>query len=633
MKIKEIINKDIYLIAVILLAAFLPLILYYIIGGNLFYDSFSYFNYALALAGFKNFTTVAYANLPPLVPFILSLFIRAGVTETWPFFVVDYIFYSLTILSFYFLLKLIISKKYAFLGTIILIFNPIILMSLFRGLVDIPLLFLTILSFYILILGFKKNSNALYFLFPVLALLFLTKFIGVLIVIPILFYLFIQWRENKLNRDKLKKIAIGILGAFLIIIPHMIYSYWAYKNFIPYLWQIQETFFSSDSAVVVRAETLDGGSYSRIQVISSIPYYFIGISNFKNIISSSYIILTILSIIGLLSSFIKNIKNAKKMQKTAQKTGLSHKTLPKDNKNNLTKSKTKIGNLIANLIDKLTPKNLKIQKSILISFIIIGILIYGIEFYNRSQYSPLIVLLFIFIALYAYLKKFSRIKIKNIDLLMVLWFLTILTFYSLYFVKVDRYMLPMFPPLIYFILKGLEKFFILVRTYFKNRSCSNIIESKLEYTRKTKLKSTTNISSRFLKVFTFENIILILTCLLIIGNGLGQEYVSSEKATHYENYQIDDIGNWLINHDSSFKGKKIWGDPNGQFYGWYLKTPIKATFYSNHSRLESHLNSQKVEYYITTTENLQKYNFTRFENFSSTDLGRMQIFYKINSYQ
>ncbi|MGL6298741.1 MAG: ArnT family glycosyltransferase [Methanobacteriaceae archaeon] len=620
MKIKEIITKDIYLIAVILLSAFLPLTLYYIIGGNLFYDSFSYFNYALALAGFKNFANVAYANLPPLVPFLLSLFIRAGIMESWPFFVVDYIFYSLTILFSYLLLKLVIPKKYAFLGTIILIFNPIVIMSLFRGLVDIALLFWTILSFYIVILGFKRNSKALYFLFPVLALLFLTKFIGVLIAIPIFFYIFIQWKEGNLGRDKVKKIAIGIIGAFLLVIPHMIYSYWAYRNFIPYLWQIQETFFSSNSAAAIRAETLDGGSYSRIQVISSIPYYFIGSSNFENITGISYFILVIFSGIGLLNSFIQKFKN-----KVSETIGNGQENVANiDNTKNISeKSESKIERLFNSLINKLTPNNLKTQKIILILSIVLGIAVYGIAFYFRSQYYPLIILLIIFVALYLYLRKFSTIKFKNIDLLMALWFLTILTFYSLYFVKVDRYMLPMFPPLIYFVLKGLGRFFILVRTYFKNRSNSNSITANSEKTKNSK---------GFLKVFTFENIVIVLTCFLVIASGLGQEYVSSEKSNHYENYQIDDLGTWFSNHDASFKSKKIWGDPYGQFYGWYLKTPIKATFYSNHTRLESHLNTQKVDYYVSTTEYLEKYNFTKFENFSSEDLGGMTIFYRTTNF-
>ena len=121
----------------------------------------------------------------------------------------------------------VFNEKIALLSAFFLAFSPTFLFYSSTILTGIPSLFFSLLSIYL----FVKNKYLLTGLF--LGLSFMTRFLQLFIIIPIIFILLLY------KKNKLKKIINLSYGFLIILIPYLILNIFLYKNPVyPFLLQI-----------------------------------------------------------------------------------------------------------------------------------------------------------------------------------------------------------------------------------------------------------------------------------------------------------------------------------------------------------------------------------------------------------
>lgn len=200
------------------------------------YDTFDYLANAAEFAG----QSIGYSDpRPPFLSFLTSLVFRLDGLSEAPIFIIDGIIYVFGAIGFYLFLKTRFNKLYSFFGTVLYTTFPIVLTYVGVGYPDLPSVSISIWALYLTTLAVKKDSKYFLAAFPLVMISFLTKFNQVLIIFPIIFYLFINWQHIK-NRENL---FIGIILSSLVLIPFLIFFSWKYGNS---LWLFMDFYGTSE---------------------------------------------------------------------------------------------------------------------------------------------------------------------------------------------------------------------------------------------------------------------------------------------------------------------------------------------------------------------------------------------------
>mgnify|MGYP001256920381 CR=1 FL=1 len=392
------------LIAVTMITLILSIILFQLQSqiGVYYWDVFIYLNNALVMAGFPLDSSMLY--LPPVLPFITSIFFRLGFISQPTLFAISAAFYFFGVLGLYLLLRFKFNEWESLAGSLSFASFTIITAWAVTGTLDVPAIALSIWTIFFTIIGRRKDGRFYTIAFPLAVISFLTRYTSALIILPMLFIIFAD--EEKIS--KIKYMITGVLAGAIVYLPFLIFSYIQFKSLLPF----KGVLTSSASGNI--AESCPGYNPD--------PYYYI--RNLLNYISAqpsknygliinpsnseptiiAYIIIAI-TIIGVTLYVIKKFDIIKQIEK----------------------GKTII---------------------LIIIFIIL------ISSCGRISYVISEIILFLWVLNLYWI--FKESKDVDVDITFITWFFAFLLLHSFHEAKVDRYFITMTPPIAYAIALGIN---------------------------------------------------------------------------------------------------------------------------------------------------------------------------------
>ena len=361
------------------------------------FDSFVFLSNALVFTGHST----GYSDLlrPPIFSFIISLVFRLGYISTNTIFIVDGILFIFGVIGLYLFLKIKFNDLESFLGSLLYVSFPIVLLYLGFGFSDLASVSFSIWAIYLLVLAIKKDSRFFYLAFPFAMLAFLTRYNSGLLIFPIFLYILI----NRAKVD-LKNFVLGIVASLIVIVPVFIFFYEKFDSIIyPFV------NFSATSTSVSTATT--SASYN--------PNVFFFIEQFPTYVGTQGIIIMMTVVVGIVLYLLLKIFREQ---------------------NNY------------DLLDGLNLKN--IIKIKLVAFVILGVIFIGS--FDKTVY---IVSEVLFLPLSYLFYDLTKNRINNIDLHITVfaWFMVFFIFSSVFVIKDARYFLLMAPPVAYFMILGLSE--------------------------------------------------------------------------------------------------------------------------------------------------------------------------------
>lgn len=443
--------------------------------------------------------------LSPVVCFLTSILFRFGLVDKVAIFIVTGFLAILGNVGLYVLLRRYFSEILSLSGVVIYSGFTLGLTWLANGSLDVPAVTMTIWIALVGLIAIKDNPKYYRYLFLLFALGFYTRYTTML-VLPALIMYYVHVNGFKIKSEDRKEIIIGVvLGVILFgIITFTIYSM-SNGNFLL-------TGQFSD-----RVAGTEGGKLD--PAYNPDPSYYL--VNMPNFISNSHTVLrgnpdlenpTILSylIVGILT--------------------------------------------IASLIWLKDNTQINVKKQIL------PLILFVLAALSFKNVSSMITIILTLSGLYL-LGKDSDNKVAYF---MLGWILSNFIFYSAFDIKVNRYILPIFPPFTYFVVRAID-----------------ILNEKIRIN---------------------ENIIpIILIALFVI-----QAFAFTATFEPTDQFTaLEDISDYIAEHDADYKNVKI-GAYNMRPYLWYLGYNVTGIESSNPQAIDS----SNVTYYISDVElgNLENYH-------------------------
>ena len=541
-------------------------------------DVFSYLNNSLWLAGYSA-GLENMKGLSPFIPFLTSLLFRMGFVYDWAIMIVSSLFYIISGVGMYLILRLRFKEAISCCGAIILVTFSINIAWASKGMLDMPGMALSIWAIYFMFIAVKNNSKFFYLAFPIFILGFFTRY-TVIFTLPVMLIL-ILFEDSPLHfmKNKFKNLLGGVVLGFLTTTPFLLHYH---LNKIPLFFLSQSEAISQETASVT-SSNISIISYlaknSVFYYLNNLPIYMSTsgfppysikpgrflfdelhwIGGFPSIISYIFIVILILgSIIYFYNMFKKKNRS-----------------------------------LIFNKKD-IENKKIYIKIILFILFLIMFIFTFG----SVSVVYSLIILSLASITLYRLLYK-SNIKYFELDFLMFYWFMVNLIFYSSHLIKVDRYFITLTPPLAYFIILSLYL------TINKIKPLISKSQKVLDKYNKDNITNKSSISSIKIQTITSIAIVVILSIFTV-------SCFANHPATFDNQYHNNilsasqdekDISNWLINYDPNYNTKLIWADRGGDF-SFLLKMNIPSLEYeSNSSNFTNKLLEGNITYFIANNPN------------------------------
>lgn len=395
------IRKDDYLYLGLIIAISAILTSYYINFnhglGIYCSDVYIYLLNALYFTG-TNINSMQTIYLSPVICFLTSLLFRLGIDTELSILIITGFFAILGNIGLYFLLKTRFGELLSLTGVILYSTFAINLTWLANGSIDIPAVSITIWIFLFSILSIKTNPKYYQILIPLFVIGFFTRY-TVILIFPVILLYYLYHNGFKLEKNDFKFIAkgiiLGLIATAIILIPIM---------------SMSNGYFGA-SGQITGGITGNKGSTRDLAYNTDTSYYLV---NFINFISSSKVVFanrtpvlenpTINSIIILLT-------------------------------------------LATGAILFLRQLKLESNKNHLIA--IIFLVISAVSFNHVSSFIT-IILMFIGLLLLGKDSKYQT------GIAMASWILVYFIFLSYFNIKVNRYIIPAIPPLIYMIISSIE---------------------------------------------------------------------------------------------------------------------------------------------------------------------------------
>ncbi len=450
----------IIVLSVFLLITTVKLLEYYMSGGIFNPDTAVYLISAYKYAGmdFNNICDVNDLFYAPMLSYLTSLLLIIGINGQFAIYFVSAIFGIFGYFGLYFLLRYRFNQILSLFGTILFGSCSIVLLNFANGMIDIPGISISIWMLYFGLLATDKNPKYFYILFPLSIFGFFTRYTSAF-TLPIIFLYYlirndvIGLFDNFISdRTLFKKQVMGYLKSYefkciscSLIISGIIAIIICKLLILDYggsLFFIQQ---SHDSLNITKADpkaisyNMDK-TYYLGQLLSVSLFGFYRSFDF----TLTFIIFAIL--VGGFSLKVFNV----------------FKNIP-------------FFNFIKSYKREYKTKYLEL---ILIVSMILSVLISFIEF--KVLLNHLISNVFLLISLTIFYSLISRYPInkdiQSINLIMFAWFLVYLIFISLYPIKTFRYVIPLLPPLIYFVVYGLES---ILHTFSFDFDTADSLKSKI----------------------------------------------------------------------------------------------------------------------------------------------------------
>jgi hypothetical protein len=357
------------------------------------FDTFAFLDNALTMAGKSNYFEIF---RPPVLPFITSLFFRAGFTSETAIYLIDSGFFLAGIYGLYLLCRMRLDRIWSAVACLLFISFPDVFATAVSGLSDMPAISLSIWIIYITAVAVDRDRR-FYALIPVLIIVaFLTRFTTAMMIFPVFFYIFLRGGIAR-NLGTLTK---GVIGAAVIMIANAVYAY--AKAGGDMLVQLSAPYAVAAATTAAQSKALSGGA------THGKAYYFSGMPGFLAANPGGYL-LTVILVAGLILA-----------------------TMP--------------------LVMKINSAD---NKSHFIALIIAGggSLVLILSNLNFILGEVLLLLLFVFI-----MKRYFKISDRDgVALLVVFWLLSLLLYQTHQAQKISRYFAALAPAISFLIAIGFEK--------------------------------------------------------------------------------------------------------------------------------------------------------------------------------
>ena len=472
-------------------------------------DVFVYLLNALYYSG-ANINSTSTIYLYPLISFITSLLFDLGFKSELSIYLVTGVFAILGNIGFYLLLRTRFNEVLSLTGTIMYATFALNLAWLANGTLDIPAVAVTIWCVLISYMAIKLNPKYYIIAMPLFVICLFTRYTAGLIL-PVLILYYVYEKGFKITPEDKPYIIKGILysiGLFVVVLIILTIM----SNFELPL--IHET--------AIRVEGKRGMTVNQAYN-PDMKYYF---TNFPEFISASKTTFvnstpllensTIISWITLGLLAIGAILGGMKLR--------------------IKRNKESIGAAIAFLISIATFTHVSSIVTIIITFV--GLYLIGKDSKHKEY------------------------------LAMLGWILSFYIFFTYFNIRVNRYIIPAIPPIIYFIMLSIE-----------------LIHEKI----------TIN-----------KNIIPLVLIIMFVIQG----FAFTSTYEDIPNFKgPEEISNYIIQNNPDYENQSI-GVYNLRPYSWYLQTDVEGIPTSN----ITYIDQSNVTYYISNKELSNLTNYTQVKN-------------------
>jgi hypothetical protein len=296
---------------------------------------------------------------------------------------------------------------------------------------------------------------------------------------------------NKAKID-LKNILIGIFGGLIVFVPVLVFFNQKFGNMI-------YPFVNFESTATTASVATESAAYN--------PNLLFFVQKFPEFIGAQGItLLIIIAIAVLFLLFLKIRKNEK-----SRISGINIHAIPK----------------------------LKLASLVVVTFIFIGT-------FGKFHYLISEVLFLFMLYLFYELTKNLNLKLLDLNLLFLSWFMVFFIFQSIYVIKDNRYFVLMAPAVAYFLILGLT-----------------------EITNRIKLR----INGRNLSFILISTILLVIMLFSTVSQLNDILEVNNNKVV--ANNEMKQASQWFVSYDPNYKNQNIYSDLSPNF-SWYLKTGVKT---------------------------------------------------------
>ena len=488
--------------------------------GISYWDIFVYLNNAML---FSHINIGSQLSVPPILSLITSIPFQMGFISELTLFCVSGVLFVFLMIGIYVLFNYRFKREYSFIASIIFSMTSLVVTWAVSGSNDLPSLAFAIWAIIFTIKAVNEDFKYYYPAFGLFLLSFFTRFTGGFVLIVMICYILLN--RKKVMGQLTKKKIIQFVLFFLLVFAVISVIYYSYLGGIPFISQFIEVSNSNQVSSVNVGYELNTFYYIEHlpQFISSYSVndlYFSSLSTIYNTPTPLAYVILLLSAVGMIL-FVAKIFN-------------------EDNRED---------------------KSFK-YKIALLAIICIFIII------SYSHISYLITEL-LFIALVLLLYKLLPNKLNKIDLLMILWMGIFIILHSYHPVKVDRYIVTIIIPILYFMIIAVDN----ISHYLNNNKVA----------------------------------LTILTIIMILMIAFNASYMQS--ITHENPHTTEEkrATQWLKDYDNNLTTENISSD-RGVVFSWYLKkyvyTTIPRVLANGNESLEDKLDSINAKYYIDSSSNL-----------------------------
>ena len=480
-------------------------------------DVYVYLLNALHFAGdYINYPFQIY--LSPVICFLTSLLFRLGMVDKIAIFIVTGVFAIIGNIGLYILLRRYFDEIMSLSGVILYTTFSLTLTWLANGTLDVPAVAITIWVALIGIIAIKENPKYYRYLFILMVLAFYTRYTTMLILPALLLY-YVYENGFKIKESDSKDIRQGFILAILLFAVITIVVIVLGNGAFAFGEQFEGVVLNEESSHLDPAFNND-------------KYYYL--ENFAGFISASHSIFeknpelenpTALSYIIFAIMAIASVLWLKDVDKSNYKKFIIPAALF----------------IIATVTFKLIPSMISIILTL------IGLYLLGKDSDNKVGYF------------------------------MLGWVLSNLLFYSEYDIKVNRYIIPLFPPLVYFILRSVS-----------------IINEKIKIN---------------------KNIIPVI--LIVVFAVQGFAFTMTVDVIH-DYHNEEHVADYIIDNNPDYEKIKI-GVYNIRPYEWYLGHNITGITKTNTTAIDE----SNVTYYISNSELNNLNNYTKIKT-----IGEQYIYQK-----
>ncbi|MBR3213798.1 MAG: glycosyltransferase family 39 protein [Methanosphaera sp.] len=488
--------------------------------GISYWDIFVYLNNAML---FSHINIGSQLSVPPILSLITSIPFQMGFIRELTLFCVSGVLFVFLMIGIYILFNYRFKREYSFIASIIFSMTSLVVTWAVSGSNDLPSLAFAIWAIIFTIKAVNEDFKYYYPAFGLFLLSFFTRFTGGFVLIVMICYILLN--RKKVMGQLTKKKIIQFVLFFLLVFAVISVIYYSYLGGIPFISQFIEVSNSNQVSSVNVGYELNTFYYIEhlpqfINSYSVNDLYFSSLSTVYNTPTPLAYVILLLSAVGMIL-FVAKIFN-------------------EDNRED---------------------KSFK-YKIALLAIICIFIII------SYSHISYLITEL-LFIALVLLLYKLLPNKLNKIDLLMILWMGIFIILHSYHPVKVDRYIVTIIIPIIYFMIIAVDN----ISHYLNNNKVA----------------------------------LTILTIIMILMIAFNASYMQS--ITHENPHTTEEkrATQWLKDYDNNLTTENISSD-RGVVFSWYLKkyvyTTIPRVLANGNESLEDKLDSINAKYYIDSSSNL-----------------------------